>query len=135
MDLSKAFDTINNETLFTAYGFTRDSLLIILSCLSDRWQHIKIDSSLRSWSKLNQGILKRTVSWPLLFNIYLNDLFFALNVIEVCNFAGDTTPCVSDLDLNTTLNKLKENSVIALTWFEKNYMKLNSDKCHILVSG
>ena len=42
---------------------------------------------------------------------------------------------VCDLDLNTTLNKLEENSAIALTWFETNYMKLNSDKCHLLVSG
>ena len=33
------------------------------------------------------------------------------------------------------MNKLEENSAIALTWFEINYMKLNSDKCHLLVSG
>ena len=61
--------------------------------------------------------------------------FFAPEDIEVCNFADDTTSFVCDLDLNTTLNKLDENSAIALTWFETNYMKLNSDKCHLLVSG
>ena len=33
------------------------------------------------------------------------------------------------------MTKLEENSAIALTWFETNYMKLNSDKCHLLVSG
>ena len=54
--------------------------------------------------------------------------------IEVCNFADDTIPFVCDLDI-TTLNKLEENSAIALTWFEANYMKLNSNKCHLLVSG
>ena len=41
MDLSKVLDTINHEPLITKlhayYGFTRESLLIILSYLSDRW--------------------------------------------------------------------------------------------------
>ena len=45
------------------------------------------------------------------------------------------TPFVCDLDLKTTGNKLEENAAIVLTWFETNYMKLNSDKCHLLVSG
>ena len=61
-------------------------------------------------------------------------MFFAFKDVEVCNFADDTTPFVSDLELNTALNKLEENSAIALTWFEINCMKLNSDKCHLLVS-
>ena len=129
MDLSKAFDTINHELLIAklhAYGFSRQSLLIILSYLSDRWHHVKIDSSFSSWTKLTQGVPQGSVLGPLLFNIYLNDLFFALKDIEVCNFADDTTPFVCDLDLNTTLKKLEENSAMALTWFETNYMKLNS---------
>ena len=46
MDLSKAFDTINHELLIAklhAYGFTKETLMIIFSYLSDRGQHIKID--------------------------------------------------------------------------------------------
>ena len=138
MDLSKAFDTINHDLLIAklhAYGFTKESLIIIFSYLSDRWQHVKIDSSFSSWSELIQGVPQGSVLGPLLFNIYLNDLFFALKDVEVCNFDDDTTPFVCDLELNTALNKLEENSAIALTWFEINCMKLNSDKCHLLVSG
>ena len=61
--------------------------------------------------------------------------FFALQDIEVCNFAEDKTPFVCDLDLSTTLNKPEKNSATAVTWFETNYINLNSDKCHLLVSG
>ena len=132
MDLSKTFDTINHELLTAklhAYGFTEKSLTVIFNYLSDCWQHLKIDSSFSFWSELIQGL------GPLLFNIYLNDLLFAIKDVEVCNFADDTTPFVCDLELNTALNKLEENPAIALTWFEINYMKLNSDKCHLLVSG
>ena len=47
----------------------------------------------------------------------------------------DTTPLVCDMDLNIVMKKLEENSALALTWVECNYMKLNSDMCHLLVSG
>ena len=30
---------------------------------------------------------------------------------------------------------LEHDSTIAICWFESNYMKLNTDKCHLLVSG
>ena len=64
MDLSKAFDTINHERLIAklhAYGFTKKSLTIIFNYLSDRWKHVKIDSSFSSWSELIQGIPQGSV--------------------------------------------------------------------------
>ena len=59
MDLSKAFDTINHELLITklyAYGFSKDSLKIISSYMSDRWQRTKIDKSSSSWSAHLKGV-------------------------------------------------------------------------------
>ena len=62
-------------------------------------------------------------------------MFFALKDVGFCNFADDTTTFVCDLELNNALNILEGKSAIALTWFETNYLKLNSDKYHLLVSG
>ena len=108
--------------------------MIILSYISNRWQHVKSDSSFSSWSKLTQVVPQGSLLGPVLFSIYLNDLFFVLKDIDVCDFADDR-PLFCDLDLNTTLNKLEKNSAFALTWFETNYMKLNSDKYHLLALG
>ena len=72
---------------------------------------------------------------PLLFNIYLNNLFFTLKNIDVCNFADNTTPYVCDESIKNALWLLEENTELALCWFENNYMKLNTDKCHLIVSG
>ena len=47
MDLSKAFDTINHELLIAkleAYGFSNESLKLLHSYLSSRWQRIKVKS-------------------------------------------------------------------------------------------
>ena len=95
MDLSKAFDTINHQLLIAmlhAYGFDKSSFTLILSYLSNRWQRTKINLSFSSWSELLQGVPQGSVLAPLLFNMYINDLFFEFTETEVCNFVDDTTP-------------------------------------------
>ena len=81
------------------------------------------------------GYPRGSVLGPLLFNIYLNDLFFQLLDSNVCNFADDTTLYACDLELETVLHELEDNSLTAIIWFENNYMKLNQSKCHFLTSG
>ena len=76
-----------------------------------------------------------SVLGPVVFNIYLNDLFFTLFSVNVCNFADDTTPFVCKLNLEVVLTQLEECSELVIAWFQNNYMKLNTEKCHLLVAG
>ena len=52
---------------------------------------------------------------------------------QVCNFTDDTTLYLCDKDLNTLINRLEHDTALAVEWFENNFMKLNQDKCHLLV--
>ena len=110
MDLSKAFDTLNHELLIAklhAYGFGKESLMLLLIYLSNRWQKTKTNTSFSSWTELLQGVPQGSVLGPLLFKIYLNDLFFFLDC-NVCNFADDTTNfiCNKNLDFVMSWNEI-----------------------------
>ena len=83
---------------------------------------------------MSQGVPQGAVLGPLLFNIYLNDLFFLSEYTDLCNFADDTTFYACDMDLNSLIKRLEHDSFLAIEWFENNNMKLNQDKCHLLVS-
>ena len=61
--------------------------------------------------------------------------FFALKGVDICNSADDTTSFVYDSNLKTALETLEHNSELAVGWFETNYIKLNTNKCHLLISG
>ena len=61
-------------------------------------------------------------------------IFFALKGVDICNFADDKTPYVSNSNLKSELETLEHNFELDIPWFEMNYMKLNTDKCHLLIS-
>ena len=58
-----------------------------------------------------------------------------INETEVCNYADDTILYTCDVDLSTLMYKLELDSMKAIDWFNYNSMKLNADKCHLLLCG
>ena len=135
MNLSKAF---NHDFLIAklhAYGFSNDSLNLLYSYLNNRWHRTKIDLKFSSRKELSQGIPQGSVLRPLIFVIYLNDLFFLSDFTDFCNFADETTFYACDIDLNSLIKRLEHDSFLAYEQFEYNNMRLNHDKCHLLVSG
>ena len=77
-DLSKALVCLNPELLIAklaAYGFDKQSLSYIHSYLTDRKHRTKINNSFSEWHKVKSGVPKGSILGPLLFNLYLNDIF------------------------------------------------------------
>ena len=53
----------------------------------------------------------------------------------VCNYTYDKTFYACDSYLYNLTLKLEDDSVLTIEWFECNKMKLNQDKCHLLIQG
>ena len=66
-----------------------------------------------------QAVPQGSVLGPLLFNIYLNGLFYLAESTEVCNFADDTSFFACNIDLKTLISRLENDSHLAIEWFER----------------
>ena len=94
-NLIKAFDCLVHDFLLAkleAYGFTYESLKLINSYLTDRKHRTKVKSSYSSFLDLLIEVPQGSILGPLLFNMYISEIFLFIDHDNVASYADDTTP-------------------------------------------
>ena len=96
---------------------------------------MKIGSSYSVWNEIKRGVPQGSILGPLLFNVFINDIFMFIEKTEVCNFADDNTIYDCGEDLSNILQNLKHNVKILLKWFRINSLQANPGKFQFMILG
>ena len=72
---------------------------------------------------------------PLLFNLFINDLFLFLERTNICKFADDNIIYSCDSILEIILEDLQHIMKILLNWFKINLMKPNPKEFQFMIVG
>ena len=138
MDLSKSYDCLPHHLIiakFEAYGLSKSSLSLLLDYLTSRKQRVKIGSSYSVWNEIKRGASQGSILGPLLFNVFINDIFMFIEKSEICNFADDNTIHDCGKDLSNILENLKHDMQILLKWFRINSLQANPGKFQFRILG
>ena len=135
MDLSKAFDCLPYDLLIAkleAYGLGRSSLLLVLSYFKDRKQSVKMKGIRSLFQLIKSGMPQGSILGPILFNIFMNDLFYILQN-DLHNFADNNTISAVSQTISDLIHSLTVKSNLAVDWFHWNSMIVNPDKFKAIV--
>ena len=124
MYLSKAYDCLPHDLLIAkleAYGPDKPSLTLVNDYLRFRKYRKKIGSSYSDWANVIRGIPQRSILGPLLFDIFINDIFLFVKKSDICKFADDNTLLSCGDNFSVILKSLEHDMKILLRWFKFTY--------------
>ena len=116
------------------------TVLIKILCISfnsylrGRTQRTKINYSYSTFADIPFSVPQGSVLGPLLFNIYIYDLFLEDSDIDTANYSVDNTPYVCSSDLNSAIFKLQRYTKKNFRWFYNNNFISTTGKSHLIVS-
>ena len=135
MDLSKAFDCLPHDLLLAkleAYGLESNALKLIMPYLSGRKQCVKNGGYLSQLKLILSGVPQGSILGPILFNIFINDIFLTLGS-DLHNFSDDNTVTAVAETIQALINSLEIKTSKAIQWMENNDMIANPEKFKAIV--
>ena len=92
LDFAKAFDTVNPEILLAKqyYGIRGTTLKWFECYLHNRQQFVKINQEISDQKTISCGVPQGNLLGPLLFLIYINDIYLSPPEISFHLFADNT---------------------------------------------
>ena len=96
---------------------------------------IKIGGIVSSWADISKGVPQGSILGPLLFNIFINDIFYFIDKGNLYNYADDNTLSYSSTNYDDLITVLESESNILIDWFYFNCMQANPEKFQAIAVG
>jgi len=131
LDLARAFDTVPHTRLLgklEGLGVRGKALNLIESYLSNRLQYVKVDDTYSEPKCIKIGIPQGTVLGPLLFLVYINDLYGIVANSNIISYADDTAIICSADNWDEAKSKTEHELDKVKRWLDTNFLTLNVQK-------
>ena len=138
MDLSKAFDCLPHDLIIEklkAYGVSYSSCRLMASYLSNKNQRVTIGKVVSSWAKIIKGGPQGSILGPLIFNIFINDIFYFITHSKIYNYADVNTVSYWHREVNILKKNFGKDGLTLIDWFDSNQMQANPDKFQAVAVG
>ena len=118
----------------SAYGFDMKSIAFISAYLKNRKQKKRLGSTFSECLDILFGVSQGFILGPLLFLIFIADLFYLNYDLDFASYADDTTPYICEQDFSSINNVLEPNVNTLFNWFRQDFLMANSGKSQFLTS-
>lgn len=131
LDLAKAFDTVNHVILLNKlerYGIRGVAYNLIKDYLNDRVQTVIYKGVHSKFESVKIGVPQGTILGPLLFLLYINDIFSAVDKKYLTSYADDTAIRCSGDNWDEVQKDMNKVLKLVYNWLRINQLTLNVEK-------
>ena len=115
-------------------GFSGNTLHWLSDFLSNRTQRVKINTTESEFSEVRSGVPQGSVIGPILFSIFVNDIFENMNASFGSLFADDAK-IFTKVNTGEDGKKLQDQLDKADLWATSEQMEFNGEKCAVMHCG
>ena len=113
-------------------GIRGNILTLLTSYLTDRKQCVSISNTISNFKTVEFGVPQGTVLGPILFNIYINNLFQLDTCGSIIGFADDTAILYTAENWEKLINDAQRDFKQIKDWFDSRLLTINFKKTKFL---